>query len=93
MKGYAYVDWDNNVVHKTWHYIQDDNPTFWKDNEHLIQKAYMFDTDNRDVMKLMFASMRGLGIKDRAIMDLSVAIGFDISTFHTDDRRTLGKMK
>lgn len=93
MKGYAYVDFDNNVVYKTWEYIQQDNPMFWKDNELFIQKAYMFDTENRDVMKLMFTSMRGLGIKDRVIMELSEAIGFDISTFYTDDRRTFGGMK
>lgn len=79
MKGYLYIDFDNNFVHKTKEYIDNENPMFWSDNTHIIYKAFPFDTDDAESVKFAFKKAQEFGIKPHQLKEMAGQINFDLT--------------
>lgn len=84
MKGYAYLDLDNNLVYKPAEYIDSDNPYFFIQNSHLVVKKWKFDTQDFTSMENMLRSFTDLKI------DVSRTLEFlQCISFHPNDLKTL----
>lgn len=81
MKGYVYLDWDGNLVYKTYDVIKFEMPTFWQDNAELIQKSWEFDTTQETMMRAMFRGIQQMKVKPVRITMLADTIGYDLSGY------------
>lgn len=78
MKGYAYLDLDNNVVYRVASYIDEDNPGFFAQNSHLIIKHWKFDTDNSSSMLVLFRNLNDLAVPNTKVKIFIDCIGYDM---------------
>lgn len=78
MIGYAYLDFDNQLVIKDKNYIEVDNPFFWDQNRNLIVKKWKFDTNDFQSMLFMFRQIRDLQVNRRTVIDFANSLNFDL---------------
>ena len=78
MKGYAYIDLDNELVYKTRSYIEDDNPAFWNQNSHLLVRKFSFDTDDKSSMIRMLRTFQDMSISPDRVKNFCSCINFDL---------------
>jgi hypothetical protein len=81
MKGYVYLDIDNELVLKDKNYIDNVNPTFWSENAGFIIKKWAFDTEQPSIMKSILLDFKTLQMKKQMAMRFLEAIGFDPAIF------------
>ncbi len=80
MKGYVYLDLDNNLIYKTWDYINGDNPGFFSQNKHLIIRTWTFDTEDSRLMLNMLRSFSDLQLEVESVKNFLGSIGFTKET-------------
>ncbi|MNK09964.1 hypothetical protein D3C87_279740 [compost metagenome] len=80
MIGYAYLDFDGNLVHKTKRYIEEDDPLFWQNNRNLIVDKWRFDTEDMGSMINMFRRIKDRKIPNQTVVDFAKSISFDLNT-------------
>lgn len=75
MKGYVFLDLDNNLIIKNWDYINTENPGFFSTNSHLLTKYWKFDSKNeRRLFIDMLSKFKDLRIRPEVIRDFLIAI-------------------
>jgi hypothetical protein len=79
MKGYAYLDLDNNVIYKSADYIDNDNPGFFLQNHHYIIKHWKFNTDDARSMWTVFSALTDLKIPVSNVRAFIDCIGYDMN--------------
>lgn len=79
MIGYAYLDMDLNMIHKTQHYIDEIDPGFFSKNRTYVIKHWKFDTEDRSSMTRMLRSAADLGAKDNIIRLFFKSIDYDLN--------------
>jgi hypothetical protein len=80
MKGYVYLDVDNELIIKDKNYIDNINPLFWSENGGFIVKKWAFDTDEPSIMKTILIDFKTLQMKKQLALRFLDAIGFDPAT-------------
>lgn len=92
MKGYAYLDLDGNLVYKPQKYIEEINLKFWSQNQHLIFRKFVFDTNDRQSMLELFRKISDLQIQPDKVLSFCQSINFDITSLKSSkDEKSQGK--
>lgn len=81
MKGYAYLDNDGNLNFRLKEYIDQENPSFWAENEHFIDIVWAIDTEKDEDMYKMFSYLRRIEAPSRVVLDFCKAINFNLEEF------------
>lgn len=75
MIGYAYIDYDLIIHYRLKEYIEEDNPSFFATNAHLILKNFKFDTSDPSNMKNMVYQAIDLGVNKESLTAFMLSIG------------------
>jgi hypothetical protein len=81
MKGYVYLDNDNNLNVRDKHYIDVVDPLFWGRNAHLINIVWPFDSEDEECMLRILSSLRKFELKKETVSNFCLSIGFDLEAF------------
>lgn len=81
MKGYVYLDADENLAVKTFEYIQCENPNFFGENRHYVKLVLPFDSDNEMDFEEVLRSLARNRIPERKVREFCNGIGFDLDAF------------
>lgn len=79
MKGYVYLDLDNNLVYKLASYIDNEDPGFFGRNGHLIIKRWVFNTEDHRRMLDMFKEFMDRKIPVDNVNNFIKSIRYDMN--------------
>lgn len=85
MKGYVYLDNDGNLNIRTQYFIEEQDPTFWARNAHIVDTVWTFDSENPETMLKLMQSFKRLELVAQRVKDFCSQIGFDLATFIRDN--------
>jgi hypothetical protein len=81
MKGYVYLDNDDNLNVRTLEFIEGEDPGFWGRNAHFINIVWKFDSEDKAGMYDLLSSLKRKELPTRKVSDFCKSIGFNLEAF------------
>lgn len=81
MKGYVYLDNDQNLNFRDGEYIDKIDPSFWTRNYVFVDTVWKIDSEDSELMTRVLESFKNRGLRMENVKFLCQQIGFDLDKF------------